>query len=81
MTVIYECEWLEYDDYVSAWAKFGGRYSPPFTRKVKTKVTTEELLAAVKSDDIFGIIECDIKVSDFSCTFSMYISMNVLNYI
>ena len=62
VTVVYECQWIQDTDYEEAWQRFGGGFIPPFTKSINKSVTVKKLLDAVRSGNIFAMIECDIQV-------------------
>ena len=57
---IYECEWLKQKAESHEIKKFAATLLRPMDHRVF--MTTENIIAAIKNDDIFGVVECDLRV-------------------
>ena len=62
--VIYECEFQKMCKHNSDLQHFIDRKRPSFYQSHKSTVSEKQILDAVRSETLFGMIECDIQVPD-----------------
>lgn len=66
MVDIWECQYKQHVDLEARLEKIPETYLPPFCQENYRKIITKaDILRAVESDKLFGVIECNIQVSKY----------------
>jgi hypothetical protein len=67
VTEMWECDWNIDPHHRIATKLFRSNYEAPFTRNIRRGISPEALVEAVRSEEFFGLVECDIEVIENYC--------------